>query len=313
MVPTGLLSKVDSGYCRADIDVFGGMKGDFQAMRMVFGLVLVVGFALAGFAVYMVQGYLDQTQQRAEALASERQKIGELVQIYAVNKPLKYGDVLTKEDVRAIYLQKEFLPEGTFSDAEILFPKDAKPRFVIRQLDKFEPILKSKVTEPGETAGLTSRLAPGKRAFAIKVDVTSGVSGFLKPDDLVDVYWTGNAGVENTEFTQLIESSVKIIAVDQNENSDALGAQVARTVTVEVTPQQVARLAQAQNTGRLNLSLVGAASEETVAVDNVDTNKLLGIAEEVQLEAPAPEKVCTIRERKGAEFVERETECPPGQ
>ncbi len=38
-------------------------------MRMVFGLVLILGLALAGFAVYMAQGYISQTQAE---LARER-------------------------------------------------------------------------------------------------------------------------------------------------------------------------------------------------------------------------------------------------
>ena len=38
-------------------------------MRTVFGLVLVVGLALAGFAVYMAQGFISQTQN---ALDEER-------------------------------------------------------------------------------------------------------------------------------------------------------------------------------------------------------------------------------------------------
>ena len=36
-------------------------------MRMVFGLVLVVGLALAGFAVYMAQGFISQTQSQLAA------------------------------------------------------------------------------------------------------------------------------------------------------------------------------------------------------------------------------------------------------
>ncbi|HDR29342.1 MAG TPA: Flp pilus assembly protein CpaB, partial [Rhodovulum sp.] len=38
-------------------------------MRLIFGLVLLVGFGLAGFAVYMAQGYI-QTYERQ--LAEER-------------------------------------------------------------------------------------------------------------------------------------------------------------------------------------------------------------------------------------------------
>ena len=59
-----------------------------------------------------------------------------------------------------------------------------------------EPILKIKVTEPGQDAGVSSRLERGMRAFAISVNVTSGVSGLLRPGDRVDVYWTGSVAFD---------------------------------------------------------------------------------------------------------------------
>ena len=71
-------------------------------MRMVFGLVLVVGLALAGFAVYMAQGFISQTQYALDAERAISAKSGPLVEVFVVNKPLNYGDVLTKVDVGQI-------------------------------------------------------------------------------------------------------------------------------------------------------------------------------------------------------------------
>jgi pilus assembly protein CpaB len=279
-------------------------------MRMVFGLVLVVGLALAGFAVFMAQGFISQTQSALEQERAINERAGPLVEVFVADRPLNYGDVLTKADVRVIYWPESSLPETIFRDGEVLFPDDGKePRYVVRQMEKFEPILATKVTEPGQPAGLTGQLTKGMRAFAIKVDVESGVSGFLQPGDNVDVYWTGqSAGVEG-DLTRLIESTVKIVAVDQVANGErSNAAAVARTVTVEVSPQQVARLAQAQATGRLALSLVGTGDETVSAGVEVDNAGLLGI-EAQQIVAAEEEKVCTIRTRKGGEAVEITIPC----
>jgi pilus assembly protein CpaB len=280
-------------------------------MRMVFGLVLVLGVALAGFAVYMVQGYISQTESQLAAERAARLKAGPMVEVFVVNKPLNYGDPLTPEDVQKILWPEAALPETIFRDEKVLFPEGADARYVLRQMEKFEPVLAVKVTEPGEDAGLTSRLAKGMRAFAIKVDVASGVSGFVQPNDFVDVYWTGTSeNSANGEITQLIETAIKVIAVDQVSNDDRSGgALVARTVTVEATPEQVARLAQAQATGGLALSLVG--SGDTVAADDVeiDQNALLGI-EQTEVAPIQAERVCTVRTRKGADVVEIPVPCP---
>lgn len=277
-------------------------------MRMVFGLVLILGLGLAGFAVYMAQGLISKTQSELEAERQARLKMVPTVEVYVVNRALKYGEQLTMEDVQKIAWPENALPENVFKDEAELFPEGTtKPRTVVRAMEKFEPLLAVKVTEPGEDAGITSRLTKGMRAFAIKVDVTSGVSGFLRPGDTVDVYWSGQ--VNDSDMTKLIETGVKLIAIDQSADQDQSNpATIAQTVTVEASPQQVASLAQAQTSGQLSLSLVGAEDQSVAEAVEVDQNTLLGIEEQTIVQA-AQQKVCTIRQRNGAEVVEIPIPC----
>lgn len=234
--------------------------------------------------------------------------------IYVASRPLRYGEALDLESVRLIEWPLASVPEGAFANGSGLFPENAVDnRFVLRAMEPGEPILAIKVTEPGEDAGITSRLQKGMRAFAIKVDVASGVSGFLRPGDRVDIYWTGSVRdqVEGArgDITRLIESGVKLIAIDQSAGGDIEGALIARTVTVAATPQQVAGLAQAQNSGRLSLSLVGAEDDTIASVIEVNQRSLLGMAEKEEVVERAEEKVCTIRQRRGAEVVEIPIPC----
>jgi pilus assembly protein CpaB len=288
-------------------------------MRAVFGLVLVVGLGLAGFAVYMVQNYIAGYQAQLAQARNAQPQVVEMptVNVYVAKRQLKYGEPLTDEDVYQIKWPKEALPEGFFTETEKLFPNPSDPnlrRVVLRQMEVNEPVLALKVTKPGQDAGLTSRLERGQRAFAIKVDVASGVSGFLRPGDRVDVYWTGTTALDNNarrEFTKLIESSIALIAVDQTTNDDDATASIARTVTVAATPAQVAALAQAQSTGRLSLSLVGARDDTIAEQIEIDQRGLLGIVEtprEIQ-QAEVEPQVCTIRTRRGAEVVEIPIPC----
>lgn len=283
-------------------------------MRAVFGLVLVVGMGLAGFAIYMVQGYFEEqnralVQQRA-AMAAQVPT----VEVYAVNRSIGFGEQITAADVVKIRYAEPFLPDGVFRTEEDLFPDGPENlRVVTRPMEANEPVLRVKVTAPGEDAGITTRLARGMRAYAIKVDVASGVSGFLSPSDRVDIYWTGRVQGANAsgtgEITKLIESGVRLVAVDQMSESGRGGATIARTVTVEVTPDQVAGLAQAQATGNLSLSLVGREDDTVAGRIEVDQATLLGLPRV----APAPEieqeRVCTTRTRRGAEVVDTPIPC----
>ena len=82
-----------------------------------------------------------------------------------------------------------------------------------------------------------------------------------------------------------------------------------QTMTVAATPEEVARLAQAQATGRLVMSLVGVGDDTEVGKVEVDTGSMLGITEAAApIEAPVAE-VCTIRTRKGADVVEIPIPC----
>lgn len=277
-------------------------------MRSMFGLVLVAGVGLAGFAVYMAKGYIGQTQSALEAERELRAKVGPIVQVYVVSAPKNYGEPLTKEDVKLAYWPKNSLPEGVFSKEEDLFPAGTNAgRFVLRALEPNEPLMAVKITQPGEAPGLTGQIGKGMRAFAIKVDVTSGVSGFVQPGDHVDIYWTGSVNGMEGNITRLIESTTRVIAVDQQAGATS-GATVARTVTVAATPDQVARLALAQETGNLALSLVGDAAETINEKIEVNSRGLLGIQEQ-EVVAKKEEKVCTIRNRKGGEVTEIPIPC----
>jgi pilus assembly protein CpaB len=282
-------------------------------MRSVFGLVLLLGMGLAGFAVYMVQSFVSEQET---ALAQERARAAQSVptsKIYAPTRTILYGEPITVDDVALIDYAIKHIPEGAFATFEELFPEgEDTPRVVLRQMEKDEPVLAIKVTEPGQGAGITSRLDRGMRAFTIKVDVASGVSGFLRPTDTVDVYWSGSVrGEGQHSFTQLIKSNVEIIAIDQSANGERNEASIARTVTVQVSPQDVAVLAQAQSTGALSLSLVGDNDDTVTGEILVNQRSLLGLAEPVvaQVEEVQQREVCTIITNKGCERVEVPIPC----
>ncbi len=285
-------------------------------MRLVFGFVLILGVGLAGFAVYMARDYISAQKQQLEAERALRDQIVPTTRVYVVRERMAYGQMLTREDVRAVKWPKSAVPEGAFTSRKDLFPKDGPEfRTVLRTMEKDEAVLAVKVTEPGGDAGVASRLSEGMRAFAIKVDVASGVSGFLRPGDRIDVYWTGRSvaaeeGARRQEITRLIEAGVQILAVDQMADADRNAPTIARTITVEASPLQVAALAQAQSTGKLSLSLVGNGDQTVSQAVEINQNELLGVEERVAQPVRAAPKVCTIRTRRGAEIVETPINCP---
>jgi pilus assembly protein CpaB len=286
-------------------------------MRSVFSLVLIAGIGLAGMAVMMAKKQFDRYETELAQAQSMQGEAIDLVEVFVANAPLNYGDQLTEDALRAVKWPAEAIPEGSFTALTDIFPEGAPgPRYVLRTIEKDEALMASKLSLPGEDAGLNSRIERGMRAFAIKVDVTSGVSGFLRPGDRVDVYWTGSVDANGDrtsrgEITTLIEANVRLIAVDQSANGEGSGAAIARTVTVAVRPEQVASLAQAQSTGRLSLALVGTNDDTIASAIEVDQRTLLGMVN-APVAAPAGvdiQQICTTRVRRGAEVMELQIPC----
>lgn len=283
-------------------------------MRLVFGLVLIAGLGLAGFAVYMAQNYIGAYES---ALIQERAKATEAVptqMIYVASRSIGYGEVLSPEDVQLAPWPKEILPEGYFDEENPLIAIGDLPRVAVRPMEQYEAMMDIKVSEPGGDAGLTSRLEKGQRAFALKVDVASGVSGFLRPGDRVDVYWTGripgnDPNLPKGDVTKLIQTGIRLVAIDQMSETDTTATTIARTVTVAASPQQIAALAQAQSSGKLSLSLM-SHNDDTVAVAiEVDQRSLLGLEENTEPDGTKSLKPCITRLRRGAELVEIPIPC----
>ena len=219
-------------------------------------------------------------------------------------RPLRYGEPIRPVDVRSVAWPADAVPPGVFQTMEDVVPDPDRPRVALRAMEPMEPLMAVKVSEPGQPAGITAMLTPGMRAFTIRVDQNSGISGTLRPSDTVDIYWTGRGG-QDGEVTRLLSSGVKIIALDENGDQDRTFNGIPRSVTIEAAPEMIATLAQGQSTGRLSLSLVGLDDTTAVSQIQVDSRSLLGMETRA---APVAER-CTVRTRRGSEVVMIEIPC----
>ncbi|MBL1435128.1 MAG: Flp pilus assembly protein CpaB [Rhodobacteraceae bacterium] len=277
-------------------------------MRLIFLLVLVIGIGTAGYAAFLIQGQFAAKDAEINQLSNELRKTREQVVettpvVITVNR-VPFAHKLVAGDLSIINWPTEFLPENVFSSIEdVIGDAENDTRYVKRILEVGEPILSVKVTHFGEDIGINTLLEPGTRAFAISVDVITGVSGFLQPGDEVDIYWTGR-NVDQT-ITRLIFEKVKIIAIDQQSNQESLNPIVARTVTLQVSPSIVANLVQFQSSGNLTLSLRGVQDTTTSGPISVDTSTLIG-NEIIPVEVV---EQCFQTVRRGVDLIRTEVPC----
>ncbi|SFS21991.1 Flp pilus assembly protein CpaB [Yoonia litorea] len=269
-------------------------------MRALFGLVLLAGMGLAGFAVYMVNQSLEQ---KDAAIARERERARQIVQtveIYAPARDITYGELLRAEDVKLVRYAVDDLPEGVYRTEEELFPEGLDtPRVVRVPMYVNEPILSVKVTEAGAPRGLTALLDPGMRAYPLPNGMTNAFIRDLRVADRIDLYWVGE--VRGQQTSRLVKSGLEILAIE------------GRDVTLQVSQTDFADLRILQSAGSLSLTpvaLVDAEGGDTTIETNI--RDALGLEEIVVAPAPAPEptpEICTRRERRGVDIVVIQVPC----
>jgi pilus assembly protein CpaB len=174
--------------------------------------------------------------------------------IVVAAQPLAFGTSLSRENVSEIAWAGAQLPEGAYATARDLL-KDGG-RVVLASLDTGEPVLRSKITEPGQRGSLSSLVKDGMRAVTVRVDDVRGVAGFILPGDFVDVILIGDdSSIRHEGYSETLLQHVKVLAIDQLVSERQEHPTVAKAVTVEVTPEQAQKLLLASNIGKLSLVL----------------------------------------------------------
>ena len=225
-------------------------------------LSIILVFLLATTALGLIAYNMNLPKAQVPVQVTEKVS-APLTRYLVAARPLKAGTLTRDEDFRSEPLDS--VPPTAIHDTA-----DDRKRLlgslVRKNLDTGSPITSENVLLRGDRGFLASVLEPGTRAISIKVDAEFGVSGLIKPGDYVDVVLTqvaANADVARRALSETLLQNVRIIAIDQEivqgggaNNSTA--AKVAQTVSLQLAPEQVKKIAVAKNLGSLSLAMRSA-------------------------------------------------------
>lgn len=245
-------------------------------MRASSILVTLVGLGVAGGSVYAARDYIE-TQATAAAAGQVA-----TVAVLVASRDIPLGQPIEAHLVTTQNWPVDAVPAGVFVDPTLLLPDPGEePRRAMRAIAQGELFTAARVSEWGEKVTIAQTLSEGTRAMAINVDAQTAVGGFVTPGDAVDIVLT--RGDNETMRAVTILQNIRVLGVDQDSSEDSDAPVVARTVTVEVTPDQGQRLALAQRAGTLSLSL----RDSTAAVDTELT--AISLDDLLMVDPPAPE------------------------
>ena len=256
---------------------------------MRIGSIVMLGAALVfgPAAAFLAKVWLEN-QTPAAPQVVERPAVPVRTVVVAT-KPLRFGMEVPKTALKEIEWPEGAIPKGAFSNiGEIL--ASGNKRLVLAAIAVNEPVLKEKITGPGQRATLSALVAPGMMAVAIPVNDVLGVAGFVLPGERVDILLTQSETREivgkaskKSAFTDILLQNVRVLAVDQLTDDRSAKPELAKTVTIEVDPAQAQRIALARSVGTLSLALRSAGSSGAGDAKRVSLDDLNGVDK-----APAP-------------------------
>ncbi len=211
--------------------------------------------------------YLTHTQETVKKLTATRP-------VVVASKDIPAGTKLTEEFLTLKQLPAQTIPKDYPSTIE-----SVKGRFVKNIIKPEEIITETRLVGQGGAGGLPFVIPPGHRALTMKVNEVTGVGGFVKPGDYIDLVSVVTKNDQQT-FSKTILQNVLVLAVgdeilDKSSVSDPK-AKIVGQITLALTPLDSEKLALAGEIGQLHLALKPAGDQKSVFAVGVKLDDIYG-------------------------------------
>lgn len=211
---------------------------------------------LAGVAVFFALNNVKSTPASVQ----------NMVQVVVAAKDIGDRTAITADMLTLKQLPAEAVLPNTVRSTEQVVGKVTNA-----SIETGEQLLLSRVVQTqdaGAATGLTAAIPKGQRAFTFSVDDNSGVAGFIRPGDYVDInlFMTVAVPPQTAQpTTMLLMQNVQVLAVAQNLSASQKTSY--SNITVALTPQQVLKLSYATNSGKLQLTLRSTGDKDAVSTE----------------------------------------------
>ncbi len=216
---------------------------------------VAAAFMFAAIFVFLTSYTTKEVQQVKEEAEEEKAK---LMSVVVAKSDIAPRIKIRDEMIELKEIPVEDVPSGAITDkAEII---DLPAKITILAGDV---ITSRKLYKSTEQTGFVGTIPPDCRAISIHVNDVTGVAGFAKPGDFVDLMLVENDSYSAT--TNIILQNVLLLSINQNMDRDEIekdGEKNSNTaidnpsiVTVALRPHEALKLISASKLGDIYLML----------------------------------------------------------
>jgi len=218
-----------------------------------FTVIFYVALVVAGFATFGVYRVLEATRLSGKVRTRP---------VVIAMADLPEGSEIDKAALTTSEWPEQTIPAGAFAKVD-----DAVGRVTRVAVFKGEPIVPGRLAPEGTGPGLEVKIAPGKRAMAVRINDVAGLSGLVQPGSRVDVLVTLREAIAGSRegVAKLFMENLKVLSVGSRVTRSDDNAPInATTATLEVTPSEAEQIALAMKEGNIQLVLRGYGDPDSV-------------------------------------------------
>ncbi|WP_085908252.1 Flp pilus assembly protein CpaB [Kiloniella majae] len=243
-------------------------------------ILILIALILSGGTALLAKSWLEANRRPVQTSQTIAVSPQEAVQILTARTDIPLGKFIEEDD----FFWQDW-PEDFASDHHIKKDnfkiEELVGRVALKEIPAGEPINLKKFVRPGERGFLAAVLKPGHRALSIPISEATGVSGFVFPGDRVDlvlslsIKFDEDKSATTRKASETVMTNVRVLALGSTtktpEGKTNTGA---KTVTVELKPNQVEIVAVAKILGTISLALRPLAKNEEELQEMIETGNI---------------------------------------
>lgn len=221
-------------------------------MKKIYLIATIVAI-ITGIAVFLFATELQNGNKEKEQL--------NMVSVVVAAIDINENSTFKAEMLTTAMFPEENVPKTAITDLSSLVGKISK-----LPISKGEQLLSNKVLIIGdeENNELSERVQSGYRAFTISVDEVTGIAGYLRVGDKIDIIITKQ--IDEVSTTQYCLQNINIIAVGSaSQNVGNTGAVTTYTnITLEISAEDCIQLNHDIINGLVKIVLRGYGDKEII-------------------------------------------------